>query len=151
MRYHHPDASRPIVARSGSGFELSMSDQDKQRQAAMLTAEERRVMLLQGTEPPFCGGLTDYEEAGIYLCKLCDLPLFSSDHKFHSGSGWPSFYQSIDPDHVHYLEDGSHGMWRIEIRCRRCDSHLGHVFPDGPKPTGWRFCVNSVSLRFNAA
>ena len=149
MRYHHPDAARPNIARSASGFELSISDQEKQQRASILTAEERRVLLLQGTEPPFCGGLTDHEAAGTYHCRLCELPLFSSEHKFHSGSGWPSFYQAIDADHVRYLEDASHGMWRVEIRCRRCDSHLGHVFPDGPKPSGWRFCVNSISLTFH--
>jgi peptide-methionine (R)-S-oxide reductase len=82
------------------------------------------------------------------MCNLCGLPLFASRDKFHSGSGWPSFFQCIDADHIRNLRDSSHGMVRIEIRCGRCDSHLGHVFEDGPRPTGLRYCLNSVAMEF---
>ena len=112
------------------------------------TPEERHVILHQGTERPFCGLLLDHKKPGTYVCRLCGLPLFSSDSKFHSGTGWPSFFQPFDPDHVRNLEDDSHGMRRVEIRCARCDAHLGHVFDDGPPPTHLRYCLNSVSLQF---
>ena len=151
MRYRSPAPSGPVPEQSAAGADLRpLSEQEKQRLATGLNAEERRVMLSHGTEPPFCGGLLDNKLDGVYHCRLCDLPLFSSEHKFNSGTGWPSFYQAVDPHHVRYLDDHSHGMSRIEIRCQRCDGHLGHVFPDGPPPTGWRYCVNSVSLRFFA-
>jgi len=113
-----------------------------------LTPEERRVLLHQGTEPPFCGGLLKQKEVGVYNCRLCGLPLFRSTAKFESGTGWPSFYATFDDAHVRNIEDDSHGMMRVEIRCARCDGHLGHVFPDGPKPTGQRYCLNSASLKF---
>jgi peptide-methionine (R)-S-oxide reductase len=106
------------------------------------------VLLDHGTEPPFCGGLLNNKADGVYGCRLCGLPLFRSQTKFESGTGWPSFYESFDPDHITYIRDRSYGMDRIEIRCRRCDAHLGHVFPDGPPPTGRRYCLNSVSLQF---
>lgn len=116
--------------------------------AKTLTPEERRVLLHQGTEPPFCGGLLKEKASGVYHCRLCGLPLFRSSAKFESGTGWPSFFAPFDPEHVAEIEDRSHGMVRVEIRCGRCDSHLGHVFPDGPPPTGMRYCLNSVSLKF---
>jgi peptide-methionine (R)-S-oxide reductase len=134
---------------SASGFDLTpLTDAEKQQRAAGLTAEERRILLNQGTEPPFCGGLLDNKESGIYACKLCHLPLFHADSKFESGTGWPSFFEPVDADHVRELKDTSHGMVRVEIRCARCDGHLGHVFPDGPPPTGQRYCLNSASLVF---
>jgi len=134
---------------SPSGHDLTpLTDQEKQQRAAALTPEEQRILLNQGTEPPFCGGLLDNKEDGVYHCKLCDLPLFHSATKFESGTGWPSFYQPVDDTHIHRLEDHSHGMIRTEIRCARCDGHLGHVFPDGPPPTGERHCLNSASLVF---
>ena len=134
---------------SASGFDLTpLTDAEKQQRAAGLTAEERRILLNQGTEPPFCGGLLDNKESGTYACKLFHLPLFHADSKFESGTGWPSFFEPVDSDHVRELEDSSHGMVRVEIRCARCDGHLGHVFPDGPPPTGQRFCLNSASLVF---
>ncbi|HCE39734.1 MAG: peptide-methionine (R)-S-oxide reductase [Alcanivorax sp.] len=134
---------------SASGHDLTpLTDAEKQQRAADLTTEERRILLNQGTEPPFCGGLLDNKEAGTYACKLCHLPLFRSDDKFESGTGWPSFFRPADPDHVRELQDASHGMVRTEIRCARCDGHLGHVFPDGPPPTGQRYCLNSASLVF---
>ena len=116
--------------------------------AKSLTPEERRVILHQGTEPPFCGGLLKEKTPGVYHCRLCGLPLFRSTAKFESGTGWPSFFAPFDPEHVAEIEDRSHGMVRVEIRCARCDGHLGHVFPDGPPPTGTRYCLNSASLKF---
>lgn len=136
---------------SGSGHDITpLDDSERQRLAATLTEEERRILLNQGTEPPFCGGLLENHEAGFYHCRLCDLPLFSSNDKFESGTGWPSFHTPSDPDHIRMLRDTSHGMVRTEIRCARCDGHLGHVFPDGPPPSGQRYCVNSASLQFHA-
>lgn len=134
---------------SPSGHDLTpLTDADKQARAANLTAEERRILLNQGTEPPFCGGLLDNKQAGTYQCKLCHLPLFSHNAKFDSGTGWPSFHSPVDDQHIRCLDDTSHGMVRTEIRCARCDGHLGHVFPDGPAPTGMRYCLNSASLSF---
>lgn len=106
------------------------------------------MLLNQGTEPPFCGGLLHEQRAGHFACRLCGLPLFRSAAKFESGTGWPSFCEPFDPAHIRELRDASHGMARTEIRCRRCDGHLGHVFDDGPPPTGLRYCLNSVSLAF---
>ena len=135
--------------RSASGHDLTpLGAEEKAALAADLSPEERRVLLNQGTEPPFCGGLLKEKRAGTFACRLCGLPLFASDSKFESGSGWPSFFAPVDPDHVRHLRDVSHGMVRTEIRCRRCDGHLGHVFEDGPAPTGLRYCLNSVSLKF---
>ena len=112
--------------------------------AEKLNEEESRVILNDGTEPAFCGNLVDNKEEGVYLCRLCDLPLFASGSKFTSGTGWPSFFQPVDDAHIDQVEDTSHGMQRVEIECARCGGHLGHVFPDGPEPTGLRFCVLGV-------
>jgi peptide-methionine (R)-S-oxide reductase len=134
---------------SASGYDLSpLGAAERQALAATLTPEERTVLLARGTERPFCGTLLDNKRTGTYACRLCGLPLFRSAAKFNSGTGWPSFYEPYDPDHVATLDDDSHGMVRTEIRCRRCDGHLGHVFPDGPRPTGLRYCLNSASLEF---
>lgn len=135
--------------RSASGHDLTPPTPDRLRElAARLSDEERRILLRHGTEPPFCGGLLANKAAGVYACKLCGLPLFRSAAKFESGTGWPSFNEPIDADHVAYVRDVSHGMIRTEIRCGRCDGHLGHVFDDGPAPTGQRYCLNSASLDF---
>ncbi|QEL15974.1 peptide-methionine (R)-S-oxide reductase MsrB [Limnoglobus roseus] len=120
-----------------------------ERLTASLTPEERRVLLYQGTEPPFCGGLLKNKMPGVYHCRLCDLPLFRSTAKFESGTGWPSFFEAFDEEHVATVRDTSHGAIRTEIRCARCNSHLGHVFDDGPRPTGLRFCLNSAALQFH--
>ena len=115
---------------------------------ALLTEEQYNVTRRKGTEPAFCGAFFDHKKPGTYYCVCCGLALFSSAHKFDSGTGWPSFYQAVVNDHVHEKLDLSHGMIRTEIECARCDAHLGHVFKDGPQPTGLRYCLNSVSLRF---
>lgn len=113
-----------------------------------LTEEQYHICRERGTEPPFSGTLLHNRETGAYHCTCCSKLLFQSEHKYDSGCGWPSFDAPISADAIRYLEDNSHGMQRIEIRCANCDSHLGHVFPDGPKTTGERYCVNSVSLAF---
>ncbi|WP_162409884.1 peptide-methionine (R)-S-oxide reductase MsrB, partial [Pseudoxanthomonas daejeonensis] len=115
---------------------------------AGLSQDERRVLLQHGTEAPFCGVFLDNKTEGIYCCRLCGLPLFRSSTKFDSGTGWPSFFAPYDEAHIGRIRDSSHGMVRVEIVCARCGSHLGHVFPDGPPPTGERHCLNSVSLAF---
>jgi methionine-R-sulfoxide reductase len=113
-----------------------------------LSPEQYRVLRSSGTERPFCGTLLDNKQHGVYSCAACGLPLFTSDAKFNSGTGWPSFFQPIAPENVAEHPDHSHGMTRIEINCARCDGHLGHVFPDGPPPTRLRYCMNSESLQF---
>lgn len=134
---------------SKSGFDLTPpSPTERTQLERALSEEERRVLLNHGTEAPFCGGLLNQKHSGTYSCRLCGLPLFRQDAKFESGTGWPSFTAPVDPGHVLGIEDNSFGMRRIETRCARCDSHQGHVFPDGPRPTGMRYCINSVSLHF---
>ncbi len=114
-----------------------------------LTPEEFYVCRQKGTEPPFSGKYCDNKETGIYTCKCCGEILFKSDAKFNSGTGWPSFYDVAEQGKIKTVEDLSHGMKRVEILCNHCGSHLGHVFEDGPKPTGLRYCVNSLSLDFS--
>ena len=113
-----------------------------------LDPDRYRVLRGKGTEPPFTGRLLHNKEKGVYMCAGCGAELFTGDTKFDSGSGWPSFYDAIDRTRIEEIEDTSHGMRRVEIVCRNCKGHLGHVFPDGPRPTGLRYCVNSLSLDF---
>lgn len=132
----------------GMGYKVEKSDAEWK---AELSPEEYAVLRKAGTERAFTGEYTDTETTGVYKCKACQAELFRSDTKFHSGCGWPSFYQPIT-DTVEYIEDTSHGMKRVEVRCANCGSHLGHVFPDGyGTPTGDRYCINSVSLTLEPA
>jgi peptide-methionine (R)-S-oxide reductase len=112
-----------------------------------LSGEEFDVCRMKATEPPFTGKYTYCKDDGIYRCTCCGNELFSSNTKYDSGSGWPSFWEPIREDSVKYERDSSYGMMRVEVMCAKCDAHLGHVFEDGPKPTGNRFCINSVSLK----
>lgn len=141
-----------LMAGLGSAFSQSArkdkivkSEAEWKRQ---LTAEEFRVLRQKGTEKAFSSKLHEAKEKGTYLCAGCDLPLFSSDHKFDSGTGWPSFYKPIAKDAIGEERDLSFGMNRVEVHCARCGGHQGHVFTDGPKPTGLRYCINAVSLKF---
>ncbi|MBI4918262.1 MAG: bifunctional methionine sulfoxide reductase B/A protein [Acidobacteria bacterium] len=138
---------RPKYSKSGYDF-TPLSAERVAELAAKLSPEAYKITQKAGTEAPFCGTLFDNKKDGVYTCVVCGLPLFSSEHKFNSGSGWPSFYREFDPEHVGRKRDSSYGMVRTEIDCARCGAHLGHVFDDGPRPTGERHCLNSASLSF---
>lgn len=116
----------------------------------ILSPVEYYVMRKKGTEPPFTGKYYKHFEKGIYVCAACENPLFTSEAKYDSGSGWPSFFEPIDITNIEIEMDYSHGMERMEVKCASCGSHLGHIFDDGPQPTGKRYCINSVSLKFIA-
>lgn len=138
-----------IATGSTSGFDLTPPSEAQLKElVAELSDEERDVLLSHGTEAPFCGVFNAHKAAGTYVCRLCGLPLFRSDTKFESGTGWPSFFSPVDAAHIATLRDESYGMVREEVVCARCHGHLGHVFDDGPPPTGLRYCLNSVSLGF---
>lgn len=124
---------------------LVLSDSEWRKR---LKPEAYEILRSHGTEPAFCGVLLDNPDSGVYHCGGCDLPLFSSGNKFKSGTGWPSFYLPVDRKNVWFRTDRSYGMVRVEVLCAKCDGHLGHVFPDGPEPSGIRFCINGQALIF---
>ncbi len=143
------DSTTTAGQRSRAGFDLTPPTQEELRRlVGDLDDEERRVILDLGTERPFCGIFNEAKDKGTYCCRLCGLPLFNAGTKFESGTGWPSFTEPYDPQHIREIQDRTYGMVRTEIRCARCDGHLGHVFPDGPGPEGLRYCINSAALEF---
>ncbi len=139
------DAQGPAMSdKSAKVYPVQHTDAEWHK---LLTPEQYKVLRQEGTEPPFHNAYFDAHQKGVYVCAACGQVLFSSEDKFESGTGWPSFWEPVDPTHVEEVSDGTLGMRRTEVRCSRCGSHLGHVFDDGPKPTGLRYCMNSAALK----
>lgn len=137
-----------VVFFDEAGNELQPIQKTEAEWKAELTAQEYNVLREEGTERAFTGDLLANKEEGVYVCSACSLPLFASSSKFKSGTGWPSFYEPITKGYVGEIVDNRYGMRRVEVECNRCGGHLGHVFDDGPQPTGLRYCINSISLDF---
>lgn len=143
-----PAVRRAAVLRTGSKLMREKVTHTDDEWRSLLTPEQFRVLRRAGTDPAFSGALTDLFEQGTYRCAGCATTLFRSEDKFHSGCGWPSFSATIDPEAVTEHQDNTFGMHRVEVRCATCDGHLGHVFTDGPAPSGLRYCINSAAIEF---
>jgi peptide-methionine (R)-S-oxide reductase len=147
----HSDPAIPLLKAEEFPLEESMKDEVKDQAKEKLTPEQYNVCVMGGTEQPFNNKYYNHHEDGTYSCIVCGEPLFASETKYQSGSGWPAFFDAIDKGKILEVEDTSHGMVRTEVRCASCGAHLGHLFPDGPQPTGMRYCINSASLDFSGA